>query len=57
MKTSHNKFTCILISHGGGAPSAIPRASFKPCDNVPGFVSLSLTYYPIIAIRFRYTKQ
>ena len=35
--------TCMLISHGGGAPSGIPRASFSSCDNIPGFISLSFT--------------
>ena len=38
------KLTCIFISHGGGAPSGMPRASFNSCDNVPGFISLSFTY-------------
>jgi len=45
-KISHNKLTCMLISHGGGAPSGIPRASFKSFDKNPGFVSLSLTFFP-----------
>jgi hypothetical protein len=38
-----NDFTCILISHGGGDPSGIPRASFNSCDNMPGFISLNFT--------------
>lgn len=37
------KLTCIVISHGGGAPSGMPRASFNSCDKEPGFISLSFT--------------
>ena len=36
-------FTCMFISHGGGAPSGIPRASLSSRDRTPGFISLSLT--------------
>lgn len=33
----------MFISHGGGAPSGIPRASLSSRDSIPGFISLSLT--------------
>jgi hypothetical protein len=36
--------TCMFISHGGGAPSGIPRASLSSRDSMPGFISLSLTF-------------
>lgn len=46
LQKTFSNITCILISHGGGAPSGMPRASFSSCDKMPGFISLNFTCIP-----------